>query len=161
MAWERRGLRNEVTTALIACGEVKGSLAAAEHCEAVEKCLRAVWPDVEVIALPIAGGGGTVAAAISAGYREVSATVTGPTGEPVAATFALQTDGFTAVVEIAPATVQVQAEAAGPLGASCCGTSELVGAALDAGAKRIILAVGAEGTPARAGFPAAPAGRIK
>lgn len=139
-----------MTTAPTAGGGVTASPAAAHICESVEEGVRAARPDVEVIAVPIADGGGTVAAAISAGYREVSATLTGPNGEPVAATFALQTDGFTAVLEIAQAPSQVPAaEAGGPFGASCCGPGELVRAALNAGAKRIILAVGAEGTPAR------------
>lgn len=134
-----------MTTVLIACDKFKGSLTAPEVCDAVADGIRAVRPEARVIPMPIADGGdGTVAAAVSAGYRHITASVTGPSGQPVAAGFALHPDGRTAVIEMAQASglLQLADGVPDPLGATSYGTGELVAAALDAGARRIVLAVG-------------------
>ena len=52
--------------------------------------------------VPVADGGdGTVDAAVAAGYRRIDVPVSGPTGEPVTAAFAIR--GDVAVVEAAQA----------------------------------------------------------
>lgn len=145
-----------VTTALIACDKFKGSLTAAEVCAAVEAGIRAARPGTHVISMPIADGGdGTVAAALSAGFEEITTTVTGPGGQPVASSFALHPADGTAVVEMARASGLLQLPGGVPdsLGATSFGTGELVRAALDAGARTIILAVGGSAsTDGGAGF---------
>ncbi|GAA1273550.1 glycerate kinase [Arthrobacter pascens] len=145
-----------MTTTLIACDKFKGSLTAAEVCAAVEAGIRSASPETEVISIPIADGGdGTAAAAVSAGYEEVTATVTGPSGQPVTASFALDRPGGTAVVEMARASglLRLTDGVPNPLGATSFGTGELVQAALDAGARTIILAVGGSAsTDGGAGF---------
>ena len=128
---------------LIAPDKFKGSLTAPEVAEAVAAGIRRVRPDVEARPAPVADGGdGTVQAALSSGYQAVPALVTGPVGDPVQTEFALL--GETAVLELASASgldLLDEGELF-PLGASSDGTGELVRAALDAGARTIVLGVG-------------------
>ncbi|MDB1089234.1 glycerate kinase [Streptomyces sp. ACA25] len=132
---------------LIAADKFKGSLTAVQVADHVTAGLRRARPGVIVEALPVADGGdGTVAAAVAGGFEERTAEVTGPLGLPVTARFALR-DG-TAIVEMAEASGLrlLPADTFAPLTATTYGTGELVTAALDAGARTLILGVGGSAT---------------
>jgi len=131
---------------VVAPDKFKGSLSAAEAAEAIVTGLRRGCPGVEVVVLPVADGGeGTVAAALSAGYTAHTAVVRGPTGEPVAATFALS--AALAVLEMAEASgLRRLPGPPAPQTASTYGTGELIRAALDAGARELILGLGGSAT---------------
>ncbi|MEJ8651249.1 glycerate kinase [Streptomyces sp. MS1.AVA.3] len=132
---------------LIAADKFKGSLTAVEVAEHVTAGLRRAVPGLDVAAVPVADGGdGTVAAALAAGFTRHEARVTGPTGTPVAATFALR--GGIAVVEMAEASglQHLPAGVFAPLTATTYGTGELLLAALDAGATSIVFGVGGSAT---------------
>ncbi|MEU1266444.1 glycerate kinase [Streptomyces cellulosae] len=132
---------------LVAADKFKGSLTAVEVAERVTAGLRAVRPDLQVEALPVADGGdGTVAAAVAAGFERHEVTVSGPLGDEVTAAYALR-DG-TAVVEMAEASgLQRLPEGVfAPLTASTYGSGELLRAALDAGARSIVFGVGGSAT---------------
>ncbi|MCF3176067.1 glycerate kinase [Streptomyces sioyaensis] len=133
---------------LIAADKFKGSLTAVEVAEHVTAGLRRELPGLDVAAVPVADGGdGTVAAALAAGFTRHEARVTGPTGTPVTATFALSGDR-TAVVEMAEASglQHLPDGVFAPLTASTYGTGELLRAALDAGATSIVFGVGGSAT---------------
>ncbi|WP_329137887.1 glycerate kinase [Streptomyces sp. NBC_01476] len=132
---------------LIAADKFKGSLTAVEVAAHVEAGLRTVVPGVTVESLPVADGGdGTVDAAVAAGYERRTVRVTGPLGEPVEAAYALR--GTTAVVEMAEASGlrHLPPGVFAPLAATTYGTGELLRAALDAGARTIVLGVGGSAT---------------
>ncbi|MFR9728697.1 glycerate kinase [Saccharopolyspora sp. MS10] len=143
---------------LIAPDKFKGSLTAPE----VASALAAGLPGIEVRLAPIADGGdGTVEAAIAAGYQRKQARVTGPVGAPLTAEFALHED--TAVVELASASglALLPTREPAPMTASSFGTGELVRAALDAGARTIVLGVGGSAsTDGGAGMLAALGARL-
>ncbi len=71
----------------------KGSLSSAAAAQAIEHGVHAVFPEAEVIKVPIADGGeGTVDALISGGRGQLmQTTVENPLGQPVQATRRLQT----------------------------------------------------------------------
>ncbi|WP_236833474.1 glycerate kinase, partial [Blastococcus sp. MG754427] len=130
---------------LIAPDSFKGSLDADRAAEAIADGVRRGRPEAEVVLRPVADGGeGTVAAALRAGYRPRTARVSGPDGRPVDAVFAL--DGTTAVLELASAAGLGQLARPAPLTATTYGVGELVRAALDAGARRIVLGAGGSAT---------------
>lgn len=132
---------------LVAPDKFKGSLTAVEVAAHVEVGLRTVVPGLVVESLPVADGGdGTVDAAVAAGFERRTVTVTGPLGEPVEAAFALL-DGR-AVVEMAEASGLrlLPPGLFAPLAATTYGTGELIRAALDAGARAIVLGVGGSAT---------------
>ncbi|MDP5228127.1 MULTISPECIES: glycerate kinase [Arthrobacter] len=128
---------------VIAPDKFKGSLSAPEVVEHLTTGLRAVDPTLEVLGLPVADGGeGTLDAAIGSGFTRRSVTVAGPTGQPVEADFAVR--GDEAVIEMALASglaVLPGGEKDGR-GATSLGTGQLIRAALDAGARTVILGVG-------------------
>ncbi|WP_369205426.1 glycerate kinase [Streptomyces sp. PU-14G] len=132
---------------LIAADKFKGSLTAVEVADRVTAGIRKAHPEADIEAVPVADGGdGTVAAAVAGGFTRHEAEVTGPTGAPVTAAFALR-EG-TAVVEMAEAS-GLQHLPPGvfvPLTATTFGVGELLLAALDAGATTIILGVGGSAT---------------
>jgi glycerate 2-kinase len=132
---------------VVAPDKFKGSLAAADVAARVARGLTLSGFTGEVTALPVADGGdGTVASAVSAGYRRVEFGVRGPTGQGVTASFALQ-DG-TAIIEAAQACglALLTPDELAPLTATSRGVGELILAASRMGAKRIVLAVGGTAT---------------
>ncbi|MEU8975193.1 glycerate kinase [Streptomyces monashensis] len=138
---------DEPCRVLVAADKFKGSLTAVQVAERVTAGLRRVVPDVEVEALPVADGGdGTVDAAVAAGFERREARVAGPLGQEVTAAYALR--GTTAVVEMAEASglQRLPAGVFAPLTASTYGSGELLRAALDAGARRIVFGVGGSAT---------------
>ena len=132
---------------VVAPDKFKGSLTAVQAARAMADGLRRVWPDSEVLLVPVADGGeGTVDAAVAAGYQRRTVPVQGPTGEPVLADFALR--GGSAVLELAEASGlrRLPRGLPAPLTASTFGTGQLLLAALDAGARRVVLGVGGSAT---------------
>ena len=133
---------------LIAPDKFKGSLDALAVGEALARGIHAVvgaaW-STQVV--PMADGGeGTVDAFVAAGAARVSVPVTGPLGETVDAAFAL--DETTAILEMSAASglALVAPDRLDVRRASTYGTGELITAALDRGAKRIVLGIGGSAT---------------
>lgn len=128
---------------LIASDKFKGSATGSEVAAALAEGILASAPGTVIDAVPVADGGeGTVDAALAAGFTPVTATVTGPTGEPVEARFAVR--GDQAIIEMAAAS-GLDALPGGvrdALGATSRGTGELILAALDRGCTHIALGVG-------------------
>ncbi|MGY1915967.1 glycerate kinase [Blastococcus sp. SYSU DS0973] len=128
----------------------KGSVDAVGAAAALARGLRRRLPGVRVVEHPIADGGeGSVEMVLAHGFRRVSREVSGPTGRPVTATYALR--GETALVEMAAAAGIGRLPEGGPddrtaRTASTYGVGELVRDALDRGARRIVLAVGGSAT---------------
>jgi glycerate kinase len=128
---------------VIAPDKFKGSLAADQVAAAIAAGLRAELPAAELVTIPVADGGdGTVDAAVAAGFERVPVAVEGPTGEPVPASYARR--GEVAVVELACACglMRLPGGRPEPLTASSFGAGQMLAAALEAGARRIIFGVG-------------------
>lgn len=133
---------------VVAPDKFKGSLRAEEVADALTEVL-ARSPRVEVVNHPVADGGeGTVALALAAGFEPVAVEVTGPLGQSVEATFALRDD--TAVLEMASAAglglLPGPPDPDGAWRATTYGVGELILAAVDRGATRVIVGVGGSAT---------------
>lgn len=135
---------------IIAPDSFKGSLSALEVCAAATRGLASLSPAIEVLSVPMADGGeGTVQSLVDAtGGRLIPATVTGPLGEPVPAEYGLLGDGRTAVIEMAAASglPLVPVPLRNPLNTTTYGTGELLSAALDAGARKLLIGIGGSAT---------------
>ncbi len=135
---------------LIAPDKFKGSLSAPAAARAIARGIRSVSPGIEIDEAPMADGGeGTVEALVVAtggSFRTVE--VTGPLGERRQAQFGLLGDGRTAVIEMASASglVLVPEDRRDPRVTTTRGTGELLLAAVDAGAQRVILGIGGSAT---------------
>jgi glycerate 2-kinase len=136
-------MSSNVGRVLIAPDKFKGTLTAAAVAASVAVGLERVCPGLTTVQLPVADGGdGTVDAARAAGYRRVELGVRGPTGQPTAAAFALS-EG-TAIIESAQACglSRLPDGELAPLTATSHGVGELILAAVEMGAKRIVLGLG-------------------
>lgn len=135
---------------VIAPDSYKESLSAAEVALAIEAGFREVFPGARFCRLPVADGGeGTVDAMVAAlDGRRVPVRVTGPLGEPVEAFYGLCGDGATAVIEMAAASglALVPPAQRNPLLTTSFGTGELIRAALDEGARHLIIGIGGSAT---------------
>lgn len=136
---------------VVAPDSFKESLPARQVCEAIARGVRRARPDAAVELLPMADGGeGTVEALIAAtGGRLREAVVTDPLGRPVSAAWGLLGDGSrTAVLEMAAASGLglVPADLRNPLHTTTFGTGQLIEAALDDGASRILIGIGGSAT---------------
>ena len=147
---------------VVAPGRFEGSLSAGQAAAAIAAGLRRARPDAEVVRLPLGdGGAGTLEALLAAGFGRVPVTATGPTGEPVAAAIAV--DGPRAFVEMAEAAglERLPGGVRAPLAATTYGTGELVAAALDHGAREVVLGIGGSATTdGGAGMAAALGARL-
>ncbi|GAB3584608.1 glycerate kinase [Amycolatopsis endophytica] len=126
---------------VVAPDKFKGTLPADQVAAAIAAGLRRGRPGVEVLECPVADGGdGTVAAAVAAGFEFVPARASGPVGEPVDTGYARR--GGTAVIELAAVSGLAMVSPPAPLTATTLGVGELMRAALDAGATRLVLGLG-------------------
>src|SRR4051812_36808329 len=128
-------------TVLVAPDKFKGSLTALEVATAIGEGLEAAG--VASRLLPLADGGdGSVAAALHAGSTTRPVGVRGADGRRHETVFAF--DGTTAVVEVASACglSTLPRGALAPMTSSSYGFGQAVLAALDAGARRIVLCLG-------------------
>lgn len=135
---------------VIAPDSFKESLTAAQAALAIAEGLAECWPAAEMVLRPMSDGGEGLLDALRdvTGAETRSTVVQGPFGEPVAAEWGWQADSRTAVVEMAAASglMLVPRLARDAARATSFGTGELVRAALDAGAERIVLGIGGSAT---------------
>jgi len=129
---------------VIAPDKFKGSADATRVASRLAAGIRRVVPGVPVAVLPVADGGeGTVDAAVAAGFERRTVTVAGPLdGTVVQAHYALRHE--VAVIEMAQAAGLhlLPAGRLAPVEAGTYGVGRLVAAALDAGARTIVLGAG-------------------
>ncbi|RPA60979.1 glycerate kinase [Aerococcus agrisoli] len=135
---------------VLAPDSFKESCTALEACQAMAAGITRVFPDAEIVEVPMADGGeGTTQALVDAtGGHMVKKEVTGPLGNPVVADLGILGDGQTAVIEMASASGihLVKKEERNPLVTSTYGTGQLIKACLDNGIKKIILGIGGSAT---------------
>ncbi|WP_406194636.1 glycerate kinase [Kitasatospora sp. NBC_01560] len=145
---------------VLAPDSFKGTATAADAAAALAEGWHTARPGDDLLLRPMADGGeGTLAAVTAA---RPGATVhrlpgcTGPDGRPVTGACAVFPDG-TALVELATASgLPLLGPDLAPLTATTRGTGEAVAAALDRGARRLLIALGGSaGTDGGAGLLAA------
>ena len=136
---------------VLAPDSFKESMTAKEVCVAMEKGIRKVFSDAEIVHVPMADGGeGTVESLVDAtnGYKEY-VEVQGPLPkQKVRAYYGILEDKKTAVIEMAQASglMLVDPKVRNPLVTTTYGTGELIKAALNKGVSTIIIGIGGSAT---------------
>ena len=136
---------------VLAPDSFKESLSAKEVCQAMERGIKKVFPEAEIILAPMADGGeGTIEALIDATEgRRVFKNVRGPLeNSEVEAYFGILGNSDTAVIEMAKASgLELLAlKDRNPLITSTYGTGQLIKAAIDEGMHKIIIGIGGSAT---------------
>lgn len=135
---------------VVAPNAFKGTLSAPQAAAAIARGVREVFPDAEVVEVPVADGGdGTTEALVSALHGEYrSVEVEGPLGDAVTARYGLIDDGETAVVELAAASglALIPFARRDARRASTYGFGRLLLAALNTGVSQLIAGIGGSAT---------------
>ncbi|HSS62244.1 MAG TPA: glycerate kinase [Candidatus Limnocylindrales bacterium] len=135
---------------VVAPNAFKGTLTAPQAAAAIARGVREVFPDAEVVEIPVADGGdGTVEALVSAQRGEYrTAGVEGPLGEPIGARYGLIDAHRTAVVELATASglTLIPKARRDPRRTSTYGFGQLLAAARREGVATIIAGIGGSAT---------------
>jgi glycerate kinase len=132
---------------VIAPDSFKGSATSGEIATWIQAGIHSVIPACEIVKIAIGDGGeGSLDAILSAGFKAIECEVEGPVGNLVKARIALK--GESAFIEMAQASglSQLPCGEKSALTASSFGAGQLILAALNNGAKKIILAVGGSAT---------------
>jgi glycerate kinase len=130
---------------VIAPDSFKGTATAVDAAQSIAEGWLEVRPHDDLGLIPMADGGeGTLdvlATAVVGATARTVANCTGPDGRPVEGRFLLLSDG-TAAVELAITSGLPLMRKLDPLGANTRGLGEVIASALDAGARRLVIAVG-------------------
>lgn len=134
---------------LFASDSFKGTLSSERIIELLTQAAKDVFPECEVLGVPIADGGeGTVEALISAtkGNKQI-VQVHGPLMELTESYYGIIHED-TAVIEMAAASglPMIPKSRRNPLNTTTYGTGELIREALDAGYRKIFIAIGGSAT---------------
>ncbi|MFV8827716.1 glycerate kinase [Alkalihalobacterium sp. APHAB7] len=135
---------------IIAPDSFKGSVSAKKLCSAIGAGIRPIFPEAELIELPMADGGeGTMENLVHAtnGFI-ISVNVTDPLGRSISSAYGVLGDEKTAVIEMAQASglPLLTEHERNPLRASSFGTGELILHALDQGYRKFIIGLGGSAT---------------
>ncbi|WFA08073.1 glycerate kinase [Tissierella sp. Yu-01] len=134
---------------IIASDSYKGSCSSIEVANAIEKGIREVYDDAEIIKIPVADGGeGTVDALVnSTGGRYEEIQVLNPLGHQITAKYGVIHDEF-AVIEMASASgiTLINQNELNPLITTTYGTGELIKDAMEKGLRKILVGLGGSST---------------
>ncbi|WP_372677544.1 glycerate kinase [Desulfosarcina sp.] len=135
---------------VVAPNAFKGSMNAVQAAEAMKKGIMALMPPCDVICVPVADGGDGLTEVMLAGLSgvRVETMVSGPRMEPISAPICMVPSRKLAVVEMAKASGLALLPKArhDPTRTTTYGTGELIRAAMDNGATRIIVGIGGSAT---------------
>ncbi|BAL00947.1 glycerate kinase [Oscillibacter valericigenes Sjm18-20] len=132
---------------VLAPDSFKGTMTSAEVCGELVAAIHGVYPEAEVVSLPVADGGeGSVEAFLAAvGGERVQVDCTGPNGRRLSAGYGFLPDR-TAVVEMAAAAGLPIADTKDPERTTTYGVGELMRHAADRGAGKIVMCLGGSAT---------------
>jgi glycerate kinase len=135
---------------VVAPNAFKGTLTAPQAAAAIARGVHEVYPEADVVEVPVADGGeGTVEALVRAHSGELRAvSVQGPLGDPVTAVFGLIDSGRKAVVELASASglTLIAHSRRDPRRTTTFGFGQLLEEARTAGVSSVIAGIGGSAT---------------
>ncbi|WP_432205225.1 glycerate kinase family protein (plasmid) [Cetobacterium somerae] len=135
---------------VVAIDSFKGSLSSYELGQGIEAGVKVVYPEAEVIKVPIADGGeGTVDSLVEGTKGEfIKVTVNNPLMEKIEAKYGIMGDGKTAVIEMAEASglPLIPVEKRNPMKTTTYGTGELIKDAVLKGCREFIIGLGGSAT---------------
>lgn len=135
---------------ILAFDSFKGSVSSVEISDAATDAILSVFPECEVVSVPVADGGeGTTEAICSAmDVVQVKCKVHDPLMNVIEGKYAITSDGSTAIMEMATASglPLVAPELRNPLNTTTFGTGEMIADAVNRGCHKIILGIGGSAT---------------
>lgn len=147
----------ENTKIVIASDSFKGSMSSMDVAFAARDGILELYPDCEVVMIPVADGGEGTAEAltIACGGQEINVSAKDPLGRPVMAGYGIinsawngESSSPTAVIDVAAASglPLLSKDELNPLMASTFGTGELIRDALSRGCRKFVIGLGGSAT---------------
>lgn len=133
---------------ILAPDSFKGTMSSQEICDILAQEIHRVWPQAQVVSIPVADGGeGSVDAFLAAvGGEKIAVPCKGPHWEDIQGFYGLLPDG-TAVVEMAAAAgLPLAGQRLCPDRTTTYGVGQLVRTAVRGGIKRLIVGLGGSAT---------------
>lgn len=134
---------------VIASDSFKGSCSTLEVAQAIERGIRKIYADADIIKIPMADGGeGTVdTIVLGSGGRYEEVEVIGPLGEKIKTRYGIL-KGNIAVIEMASASglTLVKEEERNPMLTTTYGTGQMIKTAIDRGCRKIYIGIGGSAT---------------
>lgn len=133
---------------ILAPDSFKGTMSSQEICDILAQEIHRVWPQAQVVSIPVADGGeGSVDAFLAAvGGEKIAVPCKGPHWEDIQGFYGLLPDG-TAVVEMAAAAgLPLAGQRLCPDQTTTYGVGQLVRTAVRGGIKRLIVGLGGSAT---------------
>ncbi|SET16828.1 glycerate kinase [Natronincola peptidivorans] len=134
---------------VIASDSFKGSCSSLEVAEAIERGIRKIDQDAEIVKIPVADGGeGTVdTLVIGTGGKYEEVEVVGPLGKKIKTKYGIL-EGNIAVIEMAAASglPLLKEEERNPMVTTTYGTGEMIKAAMEKGCRKIFIGIGGSAT---------------
>ncbi|WP_075618852.1 glycerate kinase [Paenisporosarcina indica] len=135
---------------IIAPDSFKGSVSASEMCRIIKRGIVKVFPEAEVIEVPLADGGeGTMENLVYSSIGTIKTIdVHDPLGRKIKASYGILGDGETVIVEMAQASglPLVKEHEKLPLKTTSYGTGELIKDAVEKGYRKFIIGLGGSAT---------------
>lgn len=135
---------------VLATDSFKESMTSIEACNVMEKAIKKIKSDAEVIKVPMADGGeGTVEALVnSTSGTFVETEVLNPLGQKIKASYGILGDKKTAVIEMAKASgiELIKRDDRNPMITTTYGTGQLIKHAIENGIKHLVIGIGGSAT---------------
>ncbi|MGN0221979.1 MAG: glycerate kinase [Prevotella sp.] len=135
---------------IVAFDSFKGCISAEEACDAAAEGIRSIYPDSNVVKLPLSDGGEGLVACIKKllPTADVALSVHGPLMDMVTCSYVVSQDGKTAYMEMAAASglTLVPEDRRNPVDATTYGVGEMIADAIDRGCERIVMGIGGSAT---------------
>lgn len=135
---------------VVASDSFKGSVSSLEIAESAEVGIRKVFPNCEILKIPVADGGeGTVEALVSSMNGSIiSCAVNDPLMRPIQAEYGILGDRQTAIIEMSSASglTLVPLAERNPMLTTTFGTGELIKDALSRGCRHFLIGIGGSAT---------------
>lgn len=142
--------KGDLPRILVAPGPYKECLDARDVATAMKAGIEELLPDALILMRPMADGGSGFSQLLTeaTGGRLVDVEVSSPLGVPIRASFGILGDNKTAVIESAKAAglALIPTDLRNPMLASTYGVGQLIAAAVNEGAQKVILGCGDSGT---------------
>lgn len=143
-------MTNNTPTIILAFDSFKGCMSADDACMAAAEGIRSVYPDANIISMPLSDGGEGLVHCISKlrPVEEVTIDAHGPLMESIKASYALSADRQTAYMEMAATSglTLVPMDKRNPMLTTTYGVGEMIIDATRRGCKHIIMGIGGSAT---------------
>lgn len=144
------GIGRDSLKIVVAFDSFKGCITAEEACNAAADGIHSVFPEAEVVKLPLSDGGEGLVRCVRRMIPtvDVALTVHGPLMDTVDCVYVMSRDGKTAYMEMAAASglELVPEDSRNPMDATTYGVGEMIADAIGRGCEMIVMGIGGSAT---------------